>query len=326
MSLESSTPVFAEGYPVTFRDQTVWRDPKNFDASFVLEVDFDETCFTTLISSGKGPEVHEAYEVSVEQVVGSEARQDFRGYGGLSNRAPLDVIIGLLSREPRFIGAALDHAQEHFAHPTDISDMGLGLIARFANRGTVEYDDLTIRAVTEMLVVRKKEHLIPQISEAWPKPVNGFDEKWAEWHERKENDERWKEVQLAIVSSGHTDFITKTLEVCGLSLPDVFMTDDEMRRQVYPRTKPDPYALELVRNAWFNAYLISAEDRGSSDFVEAAQNRQVYIGDDLEKDGKMAFNDGIHFIHHDGAADTWRNIDAFVSDRIERRVGFSEKA
>src|SRR5690349_9198887 len=115
MSLESSTPVFAEGYLVTFRDQTVWRDPKNIDASYVIETDFDETDYTTFISSGKGVEVHEAYEMSVEQVVGADARQDFRRYGGLSNRAPLDVIIGLLSREPRFIGAALDHAQEHFA-------------------------------------------------------------------------------------------------------------------------------------------------------------------------------------------------------------------
>lgn len=303
------TPVIAEGLPVTFRDQTVWRDPEAFERSYMVEVDFDETCFTTFISSGDGVEVHEAYEMAVETVLGANARRDFSGYGGLSNRAPLDVIVGLVSEEPRLIMAGLSHAREHFAHPVEISDIGLGLIARFADRGTAVYDELTVRAITEMLVVRKKEKLMPQITSEWPLPVKGFDETWQDLQARREQDERWQHVNTAIVSSGHTDFIQRTMATAGLAHPDIYMTDDEMRRQVQPRTKPDPYALELVRNAWFNAYLVPPAKRESEAFILNAKSRQVYIGDDPEKDGKMAINDGIAFLHCEkNSADAWPNI------------------
>jgi FMN phosphatase YigB (HAD superfamily) len=216
----------------------------------------------------------------------------------------------------------LQHARDHFAHPDDITDIGLGLIARFADRGRVEHDDLTIRAITEMLVVRKKEKLIPQISEEWPQPVEGFPDVWADLNKRKQESEKWKRVHFAIVSSGHTDFIQKVLETAGLPHPDIYMTDDEMRRQVQPRTKPDPYALQLVRNAWMNEYLISKQKRESEEFIQSTKNREVYIGDDPNKDGEMARNDGTEFIHHDGRPDTWPKIGGIIIRAIENQEGF----
>jgi len=326
MSLTPGTPVIAEGLPITFRDQTVWRDPEVFEDTYMLAVDFDETCFTTFISHGKGIEVHEAYEISVEQVLGPDARQDFSDYGGLSNRAPLDVIESLLTTEPRLITHALAHAQDHFANPADITDIGLGLIARFADRDRPDHDELTVRAITEMLVARKKEHLIPQIGPDWPQPVRGFDTFWNNIRTRRAADERWKRVHTAIVSSGHTDFIRKTLQVAGLADPDVYMTDDEMRRQVRPRTKPDPYALQLVRNAWMNAYLVPKERQADDDFMKHTKGRSVYIGDDTDKDGNMATNDGIRFIHHDNAPDTWSVIDQRISNVVESRADFGTTA
>lgn len=274
----------------------------------MVEVDFDETCFTTFISRGNGVEVHQAYEMALELVLGQEARQDFSDYNGLSNRAPLDVIVGLISENPRLINNALDHAKEFFAHPDDITDIGLGLVARFANRGTLDHDELTLRAITEMLVIRKKEVLVPQITAEWPMAVKGFDEAWLDIAERQKTDERWARVHTAIVSSGHTDFIQLVLDGAGMPRPDVYMTDDEMRRQVHPLTKPDPYALQLVRNAWQNAYLIGPELRKSAAFEAETKSRSVYIGDDHDKDGRMAANDGIKFLHHDGSADAWHNI------------------
>jgi hypothetical protein len=323
MAFTPHTPVIAEGFPVTFRDQTIWRDPESFDQSHMAEIDFDETCFTTFISSGDGIEVHRAYELSVESVLGAEARQDFSSYGGLSNRAPLDVIQGLVSREPGLVVHALDHAVEHFTHPEDITDIGLGMIARFANRGKIEPDDLTLRAITEMLVIRKKEHLIPQISNEWPMPVKGFVEFWLAVNERQREPD-WHGVHTAIVSSGHTDFIQTTFEMSDLPHPDVYMTDDEMRRQVRPRTKPDPYALELVRNAWMNAYLVPVESRSADDFMQSTKGRQVYIGDDVEKDGLMASNDGISFMHHDGSEVAWHNIYQRLTDVIDKGGQFDQ--
>src|SRR5438128_8681266 len=96
MSIPHTTPVIAEGFPVTFRDQSVWHDPDTFERSLMVNFDFDETCFTTFISSGTRVEVGRAYELAVEAVLGRSAKQDFSNVGGLSNRAPLEVIQGLL--------------------------------------------------------------------------------------------------------------------------------------------------------------------------------------------------------------------------------------
>lgn len=323
MSTELNTPVIAEGLPITFRDQTVWRDPETFGESHMVELDFDETCYTTFISKGDGIAVHEAYEVALESVLGSDARQDFSDYHGLSNRAPLDVIQGLLEGNPVLIYNALEHARAHFSRPEDISYIGLGLIARFADRGRIDHDELTIRAITEMLVIRKKEKLIPQISSEWPQPVEGFPEVWSGLNELRQTDTKWRRVHFAIVSSGHTDFIQKVLETAGLPHPDIYMTDDEMRRQVQPRTKPDPYALQLVRSAWMNAYLVPKDARGSNDFIRSTKKRQTYIGDDPIKDGEMARNDGIGFILHNGRPDTWRKIGDSIVNAVESGEGFS---
>jgi phosphoglycolate phosphatase-like HAD superfamily hydrolase len=343
MKSELSTPIIAEGLPVTFRDQTVWRPPELFPHSYMAEIDFDETCFITFISNGDGIEVHEAYERSLEKVLGPEARQDFSDYNGLSNRAPLDVIEGLIKHDPSLINNALRHAKTYFAHPEDISDIGLGIIARFADRYTIERDELTTRAITEMLVIRKKEQLIPQISPTWPEPLGGFVDVWSDLHSRKSGNinginwlsphasrleqqlvDRWKQFQLAIVSSGHTDFIQKVIATAGLPHPDIYMTDDEMRRQVHPRTKPDPFALQLVRNAWLNAYLVPTKTRQEPGFEIKTKQRQVYIGDDEKKDGKMAANDGIEFILHDGKPDTWYAIGSRIVETVESGKGFNE--
>jgi hypothetical protein len=112
------------------------------------------------------------------------------------------------------------------------------------------------------------------------------------------------------------------LETAGLPHPDIYMTDDEMRRQVQPRTKPDPYALQLVRNAWINAYLIPRQQRESQDFMQATKNRQTYIGDDPEKDGDMAKNDGVEFMLHDGRPDTWMKIGGKIIEIVENEGSF----
>jgi len=341
MAVGLGAPVIAEGMPVVFRDQTIWRDPTTFDESYLINIDFDETCFTTFISSGNGIEVSRAYEIALETVLGASARQDFSKHKGLSNRAPLDVIEDLIEKSPEFIDHALDHARKFFLHPDDITDIGLGMVARFAGRGSNAYDELTSRAITEMLVIRKKEQLMPQICTDWPLPVFEFNEVWRELYARKngvrvgENwlslgahgrardaDQKWKRVHFAIVSSGHTDFIKKVMNCAGLPHPDIYMTDDEMRRQVRPRTKPDPYALELVRRAWLNAYVVPAEQREDIDFIEAVKRRQLYIGDDSEKDGSMAENDGTAFMLHDKGAGTWTKIGSRIVHAVEGGLGF----
>ncbi len=316
--------VITESYPVVFREDVKTGSPENFPNSYLLAYDFDETCFTTFISSGKGPEVHEAYEIAVQSVLGGTALRDFSGYGGLSNRAPLDVIQGLITTDPKLVSNALDHASEHFPEHQSGHDIGLELIRRFVDRRLITPDELTLRAITELLVIRKKEVLLPQINEEWPKPVSGFVEHWHELEEARRQREGWQGVHTAVVSSGHSDFISRTFEVAGLEPPDVLMTDDEMRKQIQPRTKPDPYALMLVEYAWLEAYGILLDKRSSTEFKAAVKPKQTNIGDDPAKDGEMAKRAGISFIHHDGQPDTWHSIGAMITSVIDQGESFAD--
>jgi phosphoglycolate phosphatase-like HAD superfamily hydrolase len=314
------TPIIAEGLPIVFRDQTIYRDPKSFGKSHMYEIDFDETCFSTFISNNDGIAVHEAYEGAIASIFGAEALEDF----DLANRAPNDIVDELFELNPQFIQEALAHAQQYFARPDDVTDIGLGMIARFAGRNEAVHDELSTRATTEMIVIRKKEILVPKIGYDWPEAVEGFSEAWTELNERREKDQKWQRVHLAIVSSGHTDFIKKVMEIAGLPHPDVYMTDDEMRRQVTPKTKPHPYALQLVRNAWLNAYLVPKSQRRDNEFMNATKRRQAYIGDDIKKDGGMAKRDGIAFLHHDGRPDTWSYILSKIIENVESGEGIDE--
>lgn len=308
MPIQHHTPsAIGESLPVTVRDQTVWRDPATFPLSSLVILDYDLTCFNTFDAPKGGYEVHEAYEEAVTRVLGKDAHQDFSLQGGLSNRAPLDVIEGLIKEEPRFVIAALDHATEYFTQPEDITDIGLGLIARFARRGRLELDELALRAITEMLVIRKKELLIPQISKDWPRPMPGFVETWGKLNEGMVNGD-WPHLETAFASSGHTDFIAKSMEVNDLEHPGIYVTDDEIRRQVLPKTKPDPQILQLIRNAWLNAYLVPIEQRGDWPFQAGIRVRETYVGDDALKDGEMARRDGIGFLHFNRDAPNWDQI------------------
>jgi phosphoglycolate phosphatase-like HAD superfamily hydrolase len=75
-----------------------------------------------------------------------------------------------------------------------------------------------------------------------------------------------------------------------MKCPDIMITDDDIRTNKYgPRTllvKPNPQLILLAHKQWEYARDLS------SDVV-------IYTGDDLEKDGKMAENAGIPFIHFD---------------------------
>jgi phosphoglycolate phosphatase-like HAD superfamily hydrolase len=317
----SHSPIIAEGMPVVFRDQTIYRNPNAFNESHMYEVDFDETCFSTFISNNDGVAVHEAYEGAIASIFGDQALEDF----DLANRAPKDIVDELFEVNPQFIQEALAHAQQYFAHPEDVTDIGLGMIARFASRNEAVHDELSTRATTEMIVIRKKEILIPKIGYDWPEAVKGFPEAWTELNERRQKDSKWERVHLAIVSSGHTDFIQKVMEIAGLPHPDVYMTDDELRRQVTPKTKPNPYALQLVRNAWMNAYLVPKSYRRDREFMQDTKRRQAYIGDDIKKDGGMAKRDGIAFMHHDGRPDTWSRIVDSIVRNVESGEGIEDQ-
>jgi hypothetical protein len=90
-------------------------------------------------------------------------------------------------------------------------------------------------------------------------------------------------VNIAILSSGHTDFIRKTFSVWGIEPPKIMLTDDDLRGFNPPLdlkkfSKPSPLLLDLIQNDW----------GGQRQYM-------TMFGDDPEKDGKLAENAQIPF-------------------------------
>ncbi len=157
--------------------------------------------------------------------------------------------------------------------------------------------------MADELVKAKIECLINEIGKPlpdgslWPRLTNGFDDFW-----KRLTSMDMDEVPFTgVLSSGHYDFIFETFRVHGLEMPGITVTDDELRVLPEPLCKPDG-------RLW--TYMLSVAN------VSLAQ--AVYIGDDPVKDGTLARNAGIPFLHFaakgtscHGAPNTfddWRNV------------------
>lgn len=134
--------------------------------------------------------------------------------------------------------------------------------------------------LTEKLVNFKISCLTSEIGKPladgmlWPRLTNGFGQFWH--HLRSD-----KGILTAILSSGHRAFIEKVFEVHKLQLPHTMVTDDELRVLPEPLFKPDA-------RLW--GYLLA----------EVCVHRfpnAVYVGDDQIKDGGLAHNANVPFLH-----------------------------
>jgi FMN phosphatase YigB (HAD superfamily) len=128
-----------------------------------------------------------------------------------------------------------------------------------------------------------------EIGRNWPKPCRGV-LKFLEVI-RKMND-NGIDVQLSILSSGHEMFILKTFKIWGYSLPEIIVTDDDMRgrREGYLK-KPDGQLFNAIHLRWLAATRVNADQ---SQLLETRQ-RMIYFGDDPKKDGGLAKAAGIAF-------------------------------
>ena len=154
---------------------------------------------------------------------------------------------------------------------------------------------------TEQLVNRKIDCLLKHafgqpLSDGtpWPRLTLGFASYW-QWTSAR------MDTFTVILSSGHEVCIRKTFEMHNLPQPDLIVTDDEFRRLPEPLCKPDP-------RLW--QYMLAK--------VDVSFRRTVYIGDDHVKDGELAKNAGVPFLHfapkgaeyhgRNGTFDDWGSI------------------
>lgn len=159
---------------------------------------------------------------------------------------------------------------------------------------------LEVTGATDELVGLKIDCLINQIGQTlddgamWPRLTTGFADFWKQVVTNTS-------MFTAIVSSGHRAFIEKTFLMHGLGLPKFMVTDDELRSLPEPLSKPDP-------RLW--QHLL---DEAKVSFPSA-----FYIGDDQAKDGGLARNARVPFLHFapvgapgfgcEGSFADWRDI------------------
>lgn len=226
----------------------------------LLASDFDGTSHLTSEPAPNGMTVPKAYEHGIGQVFGDDALKKYKDKGGLINRAPFEITKQLLPN-------------------ADID---------------------TQRKKTEDLVAAKLGVLLHQVGKRvedsfWPRLNPGFRNIWLPASVEPA-------IVTGVVSSGHDTFIRRSFEVHDLAPPDLTVTDDDMRPLLerLPAelcVKPSRLLLDLLHYQWLGRRAKIGEEAENPELLHDTRERILYIGDDYRKDGALAKNAGVKFVH-----------------------------
>lgn len=238
--------------------------PENFPQAELLVADFDGTTHNTFESPDGGVDVDEAYRIGIVRVFDfdKDALMRYEAGGGHRNRTPAEIVHEL------------------------------------APKSTPE----GLQRLTEELVEVKLELLLEQIGkpidggERWPRPMPGFIDFWDSVQKARD---QGRDITTAIISAGHAPFIDRVFEESGLEEPDIMVTDETIRGLNSPLppdklAKPSVMPLSLAKIQWLNLYGL---DIPSEEVDPPIGGRITLFGDSLEKDGGLATNGGVHFVH-----------------------------
>jgi 2-hydroxy-3-keto-5-methylthiopentenyl-1-phosphate phosphatase len=253
------------------------RSPETFQTAQLVACDFDGTIARTFEPSPNNINVYESYRLAIEKVLGAQATEQYISDGGHNNRAPVEIVDSLLPK----------------------------LEAR-------ELNERTDRVVEAKLQISVNEIGVSSDGLIWPRQVEGFTECWKDIHERKIKGEA---IDTAIISSGHTSFIEKSFDTWGLPYPDLLLTHETLVEQASDlptnqTVKPAPLMMNLAKDMWVSLY--GLENDGTID--GKINSRILYIGDDIEKDGGLAKNSGVEFVHLDleTSSEGWKQVEHWI--------------
>ncbi len=244
--------------------------------------DFDDTEGVTISEqSPNGLDVDRAYRIVLADSFGQEALDRYISYGGHRNRTPAQIV-------HHSVPDLADNEVSEAAQILRVSKIGL-LIAEVGTR-------------------------LPD-GGRWPRPTPGF----LDFSQLVQNArDRQDPIATGIITAGHEEFITRFLDLHGISPPDVLISDDELQVK-YPslspteRSKPTPFPMDIFKSHWLQMLGVDA-DVGSSEALEFFADRIIYTGDDPVKDGGLAENTGVvfHQIQPAGPVEQWRPVAQFL--------------
>ncbi|MDO8529325.1 MAG: hypothetical protein Q7S18_01515 [bacterium] len=284
---------------------------------YLLATDFDGTLAKTFEKSPNGIGINEAYRYAVEILFGSEGLAIYKSQGELRNRSPGEVAIEIARINPSLICFAKEVYEKKNA-----------FLKSLGNGHSLVWNERHENVLTEMLVRFKLSILLDEVGKHWPKPCLGV----LGFFETLKNISQSINIKSAILSSGHREFIKKTLAAWNVPLPDIIMiTDDEIRHRKYPtdvlkRVKPSIFPFALLHYEWLKNIRNGIQ---ISELAQETRQKIVYFGDDPEKDGKLANNVGVPFGWFNPAGKTysgnfgkgsfsfgdWREVAEFITSK-----------
>ncbi|MCK4539547.1 hypothetical protein KAU09_00150 [Candidatus Parcubacteria bacterium] len=266
---------------------------------YLLVYDFDGTVADTFQPSPNGVGVYEAYRLAVNNIFGQDGLKIYDQAGGLQNRAPEEIVSLVLAGNDQMIKQAEVCFDQKNKTLRRLVPDGKGAPLKWINGDK----NCLQKTITEMLVLIKLSYLMDEIGTSfsdgavWPRPCVGF---WdfirAIEDLRMEN----LDIQNAIISSGHDEFIKKTFAVWGFDPPRIMLTDDDMRGRNYPaefqkRVKPSSYLFDIIQSSWISDGILFSEYARHIELIYDTRRRMMYFGDDLNKDGGLAMSAGVPF-------------------------------
>lgn len=251
------------------------RQPEQFHGARLLASDFDGTKFLTDEPAPSGIGVSQAYELGLDEVFGPHAADAYRAQGH-NSRAPSEIVQACVP----------------------------------------DLDEDALDIFTHRVVSAKLRHLLGNIGTPlpdgaiWPRPTAGFLDIWRAVYKARS---RGVLIDTADISAGHEEFIKKTYEAWDIPVPDVLVTADTVHQlllstALIERVKPAPLPMKIALEKWWGLYELA-------DILEPAAHaaltkRVLYAGDDEHRDGGLARNSAVDFVHvsQGGAAEAWQAV------------------
>jgi len=256
---------------------------------YLLLFDFDNTIAQTHIPSPNNINVPTACRMAIEKLFGKRGLTIYNAIGGLNNRAPTELIEAMTTRN----GSLFD--QPH-------------------DRSIPQLAEAFVQAKLDLLLGEIGAH--SQDGNRWPAPCVGFLDFWNTIQKLKEQE---LPITTGIISSGHSAFIEKTFDIWDQYLPDIIITEDDVRPRRFPkelnrRFKPGQLQTALAHREWLRMQGLwsfqgnSWCGEGTIHTARHTRDGVIYFGDDPQKDGELAQGADIPFgLFDEGALFTINN-------------------